>query len=631
MRKPGANRSRIPRLIVTTLVFGVVASTFVLYVRAERKVDRASEERLRSLRLADELRHSSESLTNLARSYVVIGDPASKRNYHHLLDVRDGRKPRRDRHLYDMDQSAYGGSPPPVEAGTGVPLMELLQRAALGEREYGLLALAKRNADLVVETEIGAMRLFESGGPEAAARRERGRQMLFDDAYGRAKRGILGPIAEFSDLLDARTAAAVDQALLHAAAFRFAFVGAGLFWLLLLWRGHASLRALLGASPDEVHAQIARLGQGDFSATAAPAPGGADSVTAWLGETRQRLADLTVSRDRATGELIRERESTEVAIRQMAFYDRLTNLPNRRLLEDRLVQVLARAQRERRRAALLYVDLDRFKPINDELGHAAGDWLLQRVGERMRKCLRASDTVARIGGDEFVVLVPDVDAVHDSMRVAAKIRASLREPFVTDEGRTLAISASIGVALYPDHAGSPRDLLRIGDEAMYRAKKGGRDAVELFAGRPELPEEGRALIRLAWTSAYACGEPTIDREHQELFRRANVVLDLVTRRDSEREQIAEAFDALLAHVSEHFAHEEGILRARSYAGVDEHVAAHRALLAKARDLRRLNEEARAPMCTIIEFVARDVVAGHTLGEDRKFRGLFEDSAKRGSG
>ncbi len=628
MREPGGKRSRIPRLVGTTLMFGVVASAFALYVRAERDVDRASDERLRSLLLADELRHSSESLTSLARSYVATGDPAYRRNYHHLLDVRDGRKPRRASHIYDMDQAVYGETPPVAGAGSTVPLLEMLERAALGRKEYDLLAQARRNSDQLVQTELGAMRLLDGSDPDPAARRQRAREVLFDDAYARAKLGILRPIGEFRDLLDARNAAAVDNALLHATVFRVVFIGAGLLWLVLLWRGHASLRALLGGSPDEVHAQIVRLGQGDFSAASPPAPGDGDSVMAWLGETRQRLGDLTVAGDRAAEQLRREREAAEEAIRQMAFYDRLTNLPNRRLLEDRLVQVLARAQRECHKVALLFIDLDKFKPINDELGHAAGDWLLQRVGERMRKCLRVSDTVARIGGDEFVVLLPDLDAVPDAMRVAAKMRASLGEPFVTDDGRTLAISASIGVVIYPEHATSPRDLLRFGDEAMYRAKKGGRNAVELFAGRPaEAPEEGRPLIRLAWVSAYACGEPAIDRAHQALFQRANVLLDLVTRRDSERERINEAFDALLAQVTEHFDQEEEVLRARGYAELDEHVALHRSLLAKARELRGLSEEARLPICALIEFVARDVVAGHMLAEDSRYHDLFGGSGQ----
>lgn len=176
---------------------------------------------------------------------------------------------------------------------------------------------------------------------------------------------------------------------------------------------------------------------------------------------------------------ITERKQTEEVIKQMAFHDQLTHLPNRRLLEDRIQQVMTRAQRERRGFSLLFIDIDKFKPINDELGHGVGDWLLQRIAERMKKCLRESDTVARVGGDEFVVLLPDAGGAEASL-VGEKIRLALEQPFITPEGRNLDISSSIGIALYPEHADTMRDLLRVGDEAMYRAKKAGRNTVTVY-------------------------------------------------------------------------------------------------------------------------------------------------------
>lgn len=184
---------------------------------------------------------------------------------------------------------------------------------------------------------------------------------------------------------------------------------------------------------------------------------------------------LGISRD------ISDRKAAEEVIRHMAYYDRLTNLPNRRLMEDRLAQLVAQARRGQRRLALLYIDLDKFKPVNDQYGHETGDWLLQQVAQRMLAVLRASDTVARVGGDEFVVLLPDITSDIDALCVAEKIRAGLEVPFVTASGDTLHISSSVGVVLYPDHANTPRDLLRLGDEAMYRAKQSGRNAIEIFA------------------------------------------------------------------------------------------------------------------------------------------------------
>ncbi len=118
--------------------------------------------------------------------------------------------------------------------------------------------------------------------------------------------------------------------------------------------------------------------------------------------------------------------------------------------------------------------------MNDEKGHEAGDWLLQQVAKRIVQCLRVSDTAARLGGDEFVALLPDIKVLQDATSIAEKIRLCLEKPFEWKEGQLLEISSSIGVSVYPDHADNPQELLRFGDEAMYHAKKGGRNAVHVF-------------------------------------------------------------------------------------------------------------------------------------------------------
>ncbi|MBV7476593.1 MULTISPECIES: diguanylate cyclase [unclassified Pseudomonas] len=181
---------------------------------------------------------------------------------------------------------------------------------------------------------------------------------------------------------------------------------------------------------------------------------------------------------------ITERKAAEEVIRKLAFYDRMTSLPNRRMMEDRLGQLIALAKREERKLSLLFIDLDKFKAVNDQHGHEAGDWLLAQVASRMGSVLRESDTASRIGGDEFVILLPDARNAEDAVVVAEKIRLVLEQPFVMENGVTLSISSSIGVVIYPDLADNLRDLLRYGDEAMYRAKKGGRNAVEVFTLLP---------------------------------------------------------------------------------------------------------------------------------------------------
>ncbi|WP_374263726.1 ABC transporter substrate-binding protein [Zoogloea sp.] len=182
-----------------------------------------------------------------------------------------------------------------------------------------------------------------------------------------------------------------------------------------------------------------------------------------------------VSRD------ISERRASQARIAYLAEHDMLTDLPNRNLVTDRLRQALAAARRNRHRVALLYIDLDRFKPVNDAYGHAVGDALLREAAVRMRACVRESDTVGRFGGDEFVVLLPNVEAVPDAQRVAEKIRVALGEPFVI-AGVRLEVSSSVGIALYPEHGGDDVALLLHADSAMYDAKHGGRNRVAVFGG-----------------------------------------------------------------------------------------------------------------------------------------------------
>jgi len=184
---------------------------------------------------------------------------------------------------------------------------------------------------------------------------------------------------------------------------------------------------------------------------------------------------------------ITERKAAEERIRQMAFYDPLTDLPNRQLLDDRLQQTIAHARRTDGRIAVLFIDLDKFKPINDSHGHEVGDALLRAVAQRMRQTVRASDTVARIGGDEFVVLLPDVAAAGYALDTAEKLRLAMLDPFTLDGAGTFSLSCSIGVVLYPLHADNPRDLLRLSDQAMYQAKSAGKNAVRLFAAADPSP------------------------------------------------------------------------------------------------------------------------------------------------
>jgi diguanylate cyclase (GGDEF)-like protein/PAS domain S-box-containing protein len=177
---------------------------------------------------------------------------------------------------------------------------------------------------------------------------------------------------------------------------------------------------------------------------------------------------------------VSERKVAADLMYHMAHYDMLTDLPNRAMLSDRLQQAINSSKRERNHLALMFLDLDMFKFINDNLGHDIGDLLLKDAARRIKECLRESDTAARIGGDEFVVLLPTIETVQDAWLVAEKIREALSQP-VEILGQHLQISASIGMAVYPHHGSDEKTLLKNADTAMYLAKKQGRNTIVLFA------------------------------------------------------------------------------------------------------------------------------------------------------
>lgn len=177
-------------------------------------------------------------------------------------------------------------------------------------------------------------------------------------------------------------------------------------------------------------------------------------------------------------------KKAQETIHRMAYHDPLTGLPNRSLFNDRLTMAIARAQRGKRQIAVMMLDLDKFKVINDTLGHETGDKLLKAVAERLTVSLRKSDTVARMGGDEFMIIVPDVERLDDTGLIAEKVLALFHTPFEC-EGLILTSTASIGMAVYPHHGDSGESLIRCADIAMYRVKAAGGNNVCLYTQKDE--------------------------------------------------------------------------------------------------------------------------------------------------
>ncbi len=215
----------------------------------------------------------------------------------------------------------------------------------------------------------------------------------------------------------------------------------------------------------------------------------------WRGELTERRRDRspltvleTVTPVRDNGKIahfvvvqedVTERKEVEARAAHLAHHDPLTDLPNRLLFQDRLDQALARARRAQTLVAVVFLDLDRFKGVNDFYGHAFGDLVLRAAAQRTVGCIRESDTAARIGGDEFALVIPDLHEPQDAVTVTEKVVRSLSQPLVV-EGKSVDVSASAGVALYPLDAIDPDRLIKAADAAVYRAKEGGGGVYRFF-------------------------------------------------------------------------------------------------------------------------------------------------------
>jgi diguanylate cyclase (GGDEF)-like protein/hemerythrin-like metal-binding protein/PAS domain S-box-containing protein len=344
---------------------------------------------------------------------------------------------------------------------------------------------------------------------------------------------------------------------------------------------------------------------------------------------------------RASNRDISDRKVAEEQIRNLAFYDTLTQLPNRRLLNDRMGQTMAASKRSGRYGALMFLDLDNFKPLNDTHGHGVGDLLLIEVAGRINSCVREVDTVARFGGDEFVVMLTEleVDKAESTAQagiVAEKIRAALAEPYILTiehEGNAPSTvehhcTSSIGVALFINHEASVEDIFKWADMAMYQAKEDGRNLIRFFdpQGGSELHavDQSGKILRLSWHESYNCGESTIDQEHRKLFDLANALIEAAFTRKENPQGFNSSLEELLAHVVKHFTDEEAILARHHYIDLDAHARAHKVLIDHALQLRDAVAKGGVTLGELVNFLADEVVVQHMLKTDRQFYPLFDN-------
>lgn len=325
-----------------------------------------------------------------------------------------------------------------------------------------------------------------------------------------------------------------------------------------------------------------------------PTPANVEDVRA----LRLRLADL-------------EREN---------LVDALTGAWNRRYLDRAMAAELSRAERYRHPLSVMLFDIDFFKRINDEHGHQAGDTVLKELAGVTRTGMRATDALVRWGGEEFLVLMP-YTAHGMAQRAAENLRRRIGGHPFTGVGR---ITVSIGVVEWNEGESAGALFLRA-DRAMYRAKAAGRDRVVADDAGASDVWAGLATaspIQLVWQDAYACGEPTIDAQHRELFRLGNALLEASLRAKEEPARFMAALEACLAHVVRHFADEEALLAQHGFPGLAGHQDGHRALLERAAALHESARRGEADTGLLVDFLAQEVVLRHLLTSDRAYYPLF---------
>ena len=276
--------------------------------------------------------------------------------------------------------------------------------------------------------------------------------------------------------------------------------------------------AVLEAHSADERVRLQRLGMKSFAAlpirqgdrcVGVLAIGSAESH-AFDTEVKSLLSRMTANIAFGLGNIAAQEERliAEQRANHLATHDALTGLPNRGLFSELLTQALHTARRQQTRLAVMFVDLDRFKVINDSLGHAAGDTLLRQMGQRLRRTLRASDVVARIGGDEFVVLLPCIKQRAEAAAVARKVLAAVLEPIDLD-GHDCRVSASIGVCVFPDAAQDEQALMSNADAAMYRAKQNGKNNAQFFSTASRQTTTHQLMLETQLRGALARGEFTL--------------------------------------------------------------------------------------------------------------------------
>lgn len=278
---------------------------------------------------------------------------------------------------------------------------------------------------------------------------------------------------------------------------------------------------------------------------------------------------------------ITSRKAAESRISFLAYHDGLTGLPNRELLYDRLSVAISQRRRRNGRLALLILDLDDFKAVNDRYGHEAGDELLKVVADRLVAGVRSVDTVARLGGDEFAIILSEIDLPLDATNVAEKLIRSMRQPIALRGAGEVTIGLSVGIAIGPENGDEIDRLLSAADFAMYRSKSRGKNRYSFFDGHPRTGDIGRSWIDI--NDDYLVGFEPVDEEHRGLAAALNE-LNNALKRQAPKAEVARRMNAFLSLTRAHFAAEELLMQESGFPETAQHSLEHRGLEADAERL-----------------------------------------------
>ena len=302
---------------------------------------------------------------------------------------------------------------------------------------------------------------------------------------------------------------------------------------------------------------------------------------------------------------VSDRYRVEAQLNLLAFSDPLTGLGNRAMFADRLRHAMLIARRTAQSFAVLALDLDNFKPVNDRHGHAAGDLVLQRIAARLLACLRDTDTVVRLGGDEFAVLIPNLATRADAMTTANRLIELAKQPIGLGK-LAMRVGASVGIAIYPEHASTVDHLLAAADRALYAAKRRGRGRAvwAIEAATAEI-----VPAPLVWNVAHEVGVPELDEQHARLVELLNKLTDAL--RNGEAHEAA--LQDVVRYTRFHFATEERLMRDQHYDGAAMHRDMHQRLL---EELSGLCLDGAGVSVSLIVRYLREWLLRHVDGADR---------------